>query len=144
MTENAGPSNTLGGGQCYNCLNGAHENCPACGRKNDKRLGLRIGVIPFDNEVLYPSGAKRYVASLHLYGEEVPNSEYGSVCRCYKHYCRSCHAEHYVKFGIDEYPTCCGRVMAFLGVVDHTPGRSEENQISPNKVIIVHQEAKLR
>jgi hypothetical protein len=32
------------GGQCYNCLNGAHENCPSCGQRNDKSLGLRVVV----------------------------------------------------------------------------------------------------
>jgi hypothetical protein len=30
------------GGQCYNCLNGAHELCPACRRKNSKRVGLTL------------------------------------------------------------------------------------------------------
>lgn len=31
------------GGQCYNCLNGAHKYCPACSKtENEKSLGLRI------------------------------------------------------------------------------------------------------
>ena len=30
------------GGQCYNCLNGAHSHCRACGRKDDKHLGLML------------------------------------------------------------------------------------------------------
>jgi hypothetical protein len=35
------------GGQCYNCLNGAHELCDGkdkkkCKKKNAKQIGLRI------------------------------------------------------------------------------------------------------
>lgn len=30
------------GGQCYNCINGAHEYCEACGKKNAKQMGVKI------------------------------------------------------------------------------------------------------
>jgi hypothetical protein len=35
------------GGQCYNCLNGAHDICearPKCGKARDKQVGLPIVV----------------------------------------------------------------------------------------------------
>jgi hypothetical protein len=49
--------------------------------------------------------------------------------RSYKHYCRACHAMHFIAVTADsssaEYPACCGRRMAYLGVVDARPGRDE-------------------
>ena len=33
------------GKQCYNCLNGAHENCDSCRQKNDRVLGLPIKIV---------------------------------------------------------------------------------------------------
>lgn len=31
------------GGQCYNCLNGAHKYCPSCSKtENDKSIGITI------------------------------------------------------------------------------------------------------
>ncbi len=30
------------GGQCYNCMNGAHSYCTACGQPNDKQIGIVI------------------------------------------------------------------------------------------------------
>lgn len=51
-----------------------------------------------------------------------------SEVRCYKHYCRTCHAMHFVPAGdatTAEYPRCCTKSMAYLGIVDARPGRDE-------------------
>lgn len=51
-----------------------------------------------------------------------------SEVRCYKHYCRVCHAMHFVPDGdaaTAEYPRCCAKSMAYLGIVDARPGRDE-------------------
>lgn len=53
------------------------------------------------------------------------------VCRCYKHYCRICGAEHYIKALSQEFPKCCGKVMAYLGHCDAIPGRDETNMRKP-------------
>ncbi len=34
--------NDYNGGQCYNCLNGAHENCDTCKQENDDQLGVLL------------------------------------------------------------------------------------------------------
>jgi hypothetical protein len=47
---------------------------------------------------------------------------------CFKHYCRACHAMHFVPrtSGAEaEYPKCCGKHMAYLGIVTARPGRDE-------------------
>ncbi len=49
--------------------------------------------------------------------------------RCYKHYCRVCHAMEFVPHVSggknDTYPRCHGKPMAYLGIVDAIPGRDE-------------------
>lgn len=46
--------------------------------------------------------------------------------RCFKHYCRICHAMEFVENKPDApTPRCCGKNMAYLGIVDATPGRDE-------------------
>lgn len=47
---------------------------------------------------------------------------------CFKHYCRNCHEMEFVPRGKGAetaYPRCCGKPMAYLGVVTAIPGRDK-------------------
>ena len=57
------------------------------------------------------------------------------MVRCFKHYCRICHAMNFVRYGNgkqSEYPRCCGKPMAYLGIVDAIPGRDETLMREPS------------
>lgn len=52
---------------------------------------------------------------------------------CFKHYCRVCHAMDFVPRTPDptaNYPKCCGKHMAYLGIVTAKPGRDESLKIT--------------
>lgn len=53
--------------------------------------------------------------------------ESSAPIQCFKHYCRNCHAMEFVPRANSgsEYPRCCQKPMAYLGVVDAIPGRDK-------------------
>lgn len=61
------------------------------------------------------------------------NDQQEKECQCFKHYCRSCHAMHYIRRAESgaAYPRCCNKAMAYLGIVDAIPGRDESLMKKP-------------
>lgn len=52
-------------------------------------------------------------------------------CECYRHHCRTCGREFYIRKGSSEYPKCCGSRMAYLGIVMAVPGPAADKTSEP-------------
>lgn len=61
------------------------------------------------------------------------NSSSATETRCYKHYCRLCHTMEFVPVAagaMAPHPFCCGKITAYLGVVDAVPGKDTTLKIT--------------